>query len=658
MSAVEVTGTSGAQAWPTLFSPLVVGACTLPNRIVMPAMDPSLADAQGHVTPAYHHHFLERVLGGAGLVVTGNVAVTPRGRLSPWMAMLADDEAIPGFARLCADVRTAGGHLFIQLSHAGRQTVSQFAGGQPVSASAIPCPVMRDPPRALEEDEIEATIDAFASAAARAQLAGAHGVELHMAHGYLVCQFLSPYSNHRTDAWGGDEAGRVRFATEIVRRIRARVGADFVVQCRLSADERVDGGITPPLCARQAEALVHAGADVISVSACNYESYRYNMPAYYLPEATYADLAAGVRTHLRSVGLTTPVVAVGRFRRPSLAESVLASGGADLIAFGRALIADAALPRKLATGAGARVRPCVACNRCAESVTQGPLRCLVNPEAGTPPAAPTAPPTRRRILVVGGGPAGIMAALEASRRGHRVELHDSASVAGGKVRASALPPEKQAFGELASWLAAELADSAVEVHLGSTLSPEAVRAHPADAVIVAVGAVPAPPPPIPGVGDVVATVHPVDALESPTPHRHIVVLGGGPEGCEVADALAARPEHPRVTLVEQRPKVGLGLPSSVRWLLQERLAAAGIHVFTQRTLARCTASEVALTDRRGRPAEVLPAADLIVLAVGVRAPTTWGVLRDDPRVTFVGDADSPATILEAVAAGYKLGRSI
>jgi len=648
----------GMNAWPTLFSPLVVGACTLPNRIVMPAMDPSLADSRGHVTPAYHHHYLERVQGGAGLVITGNVAVTPRGRLSPWMAMLADDEAIPGFARLCADVRSAGGHLFVQLSHAGRQTVSQFAGGQPVSASALPCPVMRDPPRALEEDEIQSTIDAFVSAAVRAQEAGAHGVELHMAHGYLVCQFLSPYSNHRTDAWGGSEAGRVRFATEIVRRIRARVGADFVVQCRLSADERVEGGVTPPLCARQALALVQAGADVISVSACNYESYRYNMPAYYLPEATYADLAAGVRTHLRAAGLTTPVVAVGRFRRPALAEAVLNGGGADLIAFGRALIADAALPRKLAMGAADRIRPCVACNRCAESVTQGPLRCLVNPEAGLPPTTPTAPSAARHVLVVGGGPAGIMAALEASNRGHRVELHESATVLGGKVRASALPPEKQAFGELALWLETELAASAVEVHLGSTLSPESVRAHPADAIIVAAGAVPAPPLPIPGLGDVVATAHPVEALTSPTSHHHIVVLGGGPEGCEVADALAARPERPRVTLIEQRPKVGLGLPSSVRWLLQERLAAAGIHVFTQRTLARCTTTEVALTDRKGRPAEILPAAQLVVLAVGVRAPTAWNVLRDDRRVAFVGDVEAPATILEAVAAGFKLGRSL
>jgi 2,4-dienoyl-CoA reductase (NADPH2) len=314
MSPVSDARDPGRQAWPRLFSPLVLGPIELPNRIVMPAMDPSLADPDGRVTPAFHHHYLERVRGGAGLVITGNVAVEPRGRLSPWMAMLADDEATSGFARLCADVRAAGGHLFIQLSHAGRQTVSQFAGGQPVSASAIPCPVMRDPPRALTEDEIDATIEAFARAAARARAAGAHGVELHMAHGYLVCQFLSPYSNHRTDGFGGSETGRVRFAVELVRRVRARVGPDFVVQCRLSADERVEGGITPDLCARQAEALVRAGADAISVSACNYESYRFNMPAYYLPEATYADLAAGCALTFGPSG----------FRRPSSRSVVFA----------------------------------------------------------------------------------------------------------------------------------------------------------------------------------------------------------------------------------------------------------------------------------------------------------------------------------------------
>ena len=650
--------TPGALRWPTLFSPLSLGPLTLPNRIVMPAMDPSLADGEGRMTAAMHDHYLVRAAGGAGLIVTGNVAVTPRGRLSPWMAMWADADATPGWADLFRAVHAAGGRIFPQLSHAGRQTLTQFAGGQPLSASDLPCPVMRDPPRAMSEDEIEQTIDAFAVAAGRAQEAGADGVELHMAHGYLICQFLSPYSNHRTDRWGGDEDGRARFALEVVRRIRARVGGDFPVQCRLSADERVEGGITPPLAARYACALVRAGASSLSISACNYESYRYNMPSYYLPEATYADLAAGVRRALRYEGLMAPVIAVGRFRRPEIAEAALSRGDADLVALGRALLADPELPRKLSAGRPEAVRPCVACNRCAEAVTHGPVRCLVNPEAGRARTVAPAASSPTDVLVVGGGPAGILAAVEAARRGHRVRLVEASTTLGGKARASGLPPEKGAFEELAEWLTRELDGTSVAVELGQPQHPLAVLASPARHIILAIGAVPNPVPAIPGLAQYSPVLHPEAALRDVTPRRHIVVVGGGAEGCEVADGLVHRSDAPHVTLVEKRPKVGLGLPSSVRALLQARLEAAGVDLRTGRTVGAFTAEGVELVDRKGRPAERLAAADLVVLAIGVQAPTGWEAVRADPRVTVIGDADQPATLLEAMEAGWRIGRGI
>jgi 2,4-dienoyl-CoA reductase-like NADH-dependent reductase (Old Yellow Enzyme family)/thioredoxin reductase len=648
----------GPERWPNLFSPCALGTLVLPNRIVMPAMDPSLADAAGHVTQAMEDHYVARAAGGAGLIITGNVAVTPRGRLSPWMAMWADDAADAGWARLIERVHAVGGRIFPQLSHAGRQTVSQFAGGQPLSASDIPCPVMRDPPRAMTPEEIEETIEAFAAAARRAQRAGADGVEIHMAHGYLVCQFLSPYSNHRTDAWGLDTAGRTRFAVEIVRRIRARCGADFPVQCRLSADERVDGGITPPLAALHAEALVRAGATSLSISACNYESYRYNMPAYYLPEATYAELAGGVRRHLAAAGLSVPVVAVGRFRRPEVAEGVLTRGDADLIAMGRALIADPDLPLKLAAGDEAAVRPCVACNRCAESVTQGPVRCLVNPQAGRVAAAAEPADRPKDVLVVGGGPAGIVAAIEAATRGHRVRLVEAGDTIGGKVRASGAPPEKAAFSALADWLEHALSQASVRVELGRRLSPAEVLADPADAILIAVGAAPNPAPPIDGLGQSAPVMHPEAALADPTPRQHVLVIGGGPEGSEVADAFIHRRPRPEVTLVEKRPKVGLGLPSSVRALLAARLETSGVRVATGRTVAAVTAAGVALADRKGRAAETLPPADLVVLAVGVRPPAEWAEVHLDARVIVLGDAGEPATILEAMESGWRVGRSV
>jgi len=646
---------AGEARWPLLFSPLRLGPLTLPNRIVMPAMDPSLADAAGIPTAAMVEHYAARARGGAGLVITGNVAVSAEGRLSPWMGMLTSASHEDGFRRVTEAVHAAQGRVLLQLSHAGRQTVSQFAGEQPLAPSPIPCPVMRDPPREMTADDIERTLEAFVRATRRARDAGADGVEFHMAHGYLVCQFLSPYSNHRCDAWGGDVDGRARFAVEIVRRARAAVGPDFVLQCRLSADERVDGGITPPLALEYAERLVAAGADALSISACNYESYRYNMPAYYLPEATYADLAANVRAGLRSRGVEVPIIGVGRFRRAEVAEAALERGDCDLVAMGRALIADPDLPRRLRAGTPDAVRPCVACNRCAEAVTQGPLRCLVNPDAGRPPATQDALSAPRRVLIVGGGPAGLTFAATSARRGHSVVVVEAGQRAGGKVWASAAPPMKQDFSELAAWLVYDAVTAGVRIETGRALAPQAFAEWSAgyDVVVLATGAEAAPTPAIPGLDQHPSVLHPEASLEPGRVQGAVLVLGGGPEGCEVADALAERPGVTTVHLVELRPKLGLGLPSSVRGLLQGRLQRAPIVVHTSRTVGALSATEVVLHDRRGRPTETLPGVDHIVLAIGVRPSTAWSDVSDDPRVLFVGDARDPATILEAIAVGHR-----
>jgi 2,4-dienoyl-CoA reductase-like NADH-dependent reductase (Old Yellow Enzyme family)/thioredoxin reductase len=621
-------------------------------------MDPSLADTNGYVTDAMIRHYRDRARGGAGLLITGNVACRRQGRVSPWMPLIESDDHVEGFARVSEAVHAEGGRVFVQVSHAGRQCLSEFTGEQPVSASAIPCPVMREAPRALDDEEVDALADDFAAAAARVQASGADGVEFHMAHGYLVCQFLSPYSNRRTDRWGGSPENRARLALEILRRARARVGPDFPIQCRLSADERVDGGIEPPLALDIATRLVAAGVTSLSISACNYESYRFNMPVYYLPTGTYAHLAAFVRAGLRAAGHDTPIVAVGRFRDGDASEAALIDGQADLVAMGRALIADPDLPRHLEADDEARVRPCLACNRCSEAITRGPLRCLVNPEAGRNPAPAPPASAPRRILVIGGGPGGVTAAIEAAHRGHAVRLVEARDRLGGRARDSAIPPGKEDFDRYADWLADRCAEAGVDVQLGTAITPGALAEEPADAILVAVGAEPRPPPEIGGLEHHPLVLHAPEALADPRPRRHVLIVGGGPEGCEVADAFAARDPAPAVSLVELRPKVGVGLPTSLRAILQSRLETAGVRLWTRRTVAAIEDGGVSLVDRRGRPKETLPPADLVVVATGVQVPVAWQALRDDPRVHLVGDAAQPATILEAVYEGWKLGRSL
>ena len=649
----------GHLRWPRLFSPLRIGGLELPNRIVLPAMDPSLASPDGAVTDAMIRHYRDRAQGGAGLLVTGNIACELRGRISPRMPLISDDRFVPGLSRLCDAVHDHGGRIFLQISHGGRQTLSVFAQTQPVSASPIACPVMRDPPRALADEEIEGVADAFAAAAVRAQQAGADGVEFHMAHGYLVCQFLSPYSNHRLDRWGTDVEGRSRLAVEIVRRTLSLCGADFPIQCRLSADERVEGGIVAELAIEYARRLVDAGAHAISVSACNYESYRFNMPCYYLPKATYAPLAKVIRDGIEAA---VPVIAVGRFGAGDLAEAALRNGEADLVAMGRALIADPDLPHHLAADNEAAIRPCVACNRCAESVTKGPLRCLVNPEAGRADSDSERVATPRKVVVIGGGPSGLVAAVEAARRGHAVRLFEAEARLAGKVWAGGSAPLKEAFGDYARWLVRSACEMKLPVELNRRVEPKDLVGPDlgdAELVLVAVGAVPRDPPPIEGLEPHPTVMHPEQALVDSVPRQHVLIIGGGAEGCEMADAMAHRSDRPKVTLVELRPKIGLGLPTSVRSLLEARVVAAGVEVLRRTTVRAIHPDRVLLADRRGRPAGERPAADLVVLCVGVRVPDGWAaVAASDPRVKLLGDARSPATILEAVEAGWRAGRAI
>jgi 2,4-dienoyl-CoA reductase-like NADH-dependent reductase (Old Yellow Enzyme family) len=640
-------------SWPILFSPTWIGGLEVPNRIVMAPMDPSLSDRTGLVDERTVRHYVERARGGAGLLVTGNLACEPAGRASPYQVGIHDDACLPGLSSLARAVHEVDGRIFFQVSHAGRQTLE--ARAQAVSASAVPCPLTRTLPRALEGEEVLKMVETFARAALRAREAGADGVEFHMAHGYLVCQFLSPYSNLREDEWGGDERGRARFARLIVERTRSLVGPDWPVVCRLSVDERVPGGIEPALALVYARALVEAGATAISASACNYESFRYNMPAYYLPRSTYAHLAAGLREGL---GRRVPVVAVGRFGLGDEAEDCLAKGYADLIAMGRALIAEPHLPRLMREGESIRARPCLSCNRCVEAIARGPIACTVNPEAGELPR-PTVPArVPSRILVVGAGPAGITAAVEAASRGHHVELVEAAERPGGHAWSASLAPSKEDCGRLAEYLLGRLAASSVLLRLGVTLAPEEVRASDFDRILIAVGAVPREAPSIEGFETHPAVMHPVAALRSRGPWRHVLVLGAGPEGAEVADALARREEAPRVSLVEARRKVGLGLPSSVRLLLEERLLERGVGLYVNRTVLRYASDGILLGDFRGRPAETLPPADLVVLAIGTRPPPAWSALASDPRVRFLGDCGHPASLLEALAEGFRIGRDI
>ena len=343
----------------------------------MPPMATNFAGEDGFVNERHIAYYLRRARGGVGYITSEHTGVLKQGRAFPNMTLIDSDQHIPPFKKLVEAVHQEGGKIVIQINHAGRQTSASITGSPIVAPSAIPCPVRMEMPKELSYEEIQKIIEAFGEAALRVKEAGADGVEIHMAHGYLINQFLSPFSNKREDEYGGDADRRMRMALEVLRAVRNRLGADFPVLCRLSADEYVDGGLKIDASKEIAKALERNGADALHVSACVAASGYLNHPPYYAEEGVFAHLAQGIKS---VVGI--PVISVGRIRTPELANRILEEKKADLISMGRALIADPELPAKTLQGRMEEIIPCISCNRCIQSIRKGALACAVNPETG------------------------------------------------------------------------------------------------------------------------------------------------------------------------------------------------------------------------------------------------------------------------------------
>lgn len=449
-------GAGGAPRYPRMFSPISIGSARLPNRFAMAPMTTNYADTDGAVTDELIAYLAARAAGGFGLIVTENIGVHPSGRVMPRMLMGHEDRLVPGLARLAQALHANGARVFGQISHCGRQSRSAFTGGQLLAPSAIPCPINREMPHALADDEIPALIRAFADTAARLDAAGFDGIELHAAHGYLIGEFLSPYSNHRSDAWGGTPAKRMRFLREIVAAIRARTALPLSV--RLSAEEFVAGGNTLDDTLPIAQALAAEGVAAISVSVGVYESFNALAMVSGEAEGKWLALAAAMR---RALPAEVVVFGVGRIRSPEAAERALADGCCDIPLFGRSAIADATIPNKAAGIDPLPVAACLSCNMCLGRSAKPETICPVDPAVGRDRAFAAALARRSdaRITVFGSGLAALTLAWMAARRGADVELCDEAAELGGMLGQRARVPGQQELGETvqAAWVRAQVA---------------------------------------------------------------------------------------------------------------------------------------------------------------------------------------------------------
>lgn len=657
-----------------LFEPITINHLRIKNRIVMPAM--ALAYTENYsFSDRYKVFYRERAKGGVGLMIIGPIAIDQVGS-TPLMPGLFEDKYIGPIRQFTDELHNGtDAKIGTQLMHLGRFASSSYTRVPPIAPSAIASPITREVPREMTRDNIEEVKEAYAQGARRAMEAGFDYIEVLAAGGYLIGEFLSPVTNHRADEYGGPIENRMRFGLEVIRKVRQVVGKDFAMGIRVSGHDFMEGGHTNVEAALFCTEAEKAGVNSINVTGGWHESYIPQITTN-VPLGAFLYLARGIKD---KVGV--PVFASNRLGDPFVAERALRSGAADMICWGRPLLADPELPIKVETGRLNEIVSCIGCNQgCFDQLLSGfSVCCVLNPRVGREADTEIKEArVKKKVFVAGGGPAGMEFALLAKQRGHDVTLYEKEERLGGQVNLVAASPGKKEFLSVVKSLKNRMEISGVRIKPKTTLTSKMIEEEQPDVLIVASGATPIEIN-VPGITQP-HVVSAWDVLNEIVPDigKEVIIVGGSATGCETALFVASLgvvdPESftfllyhsaedvdrilkllhsagRKITVIDILERMAGNVGVSTRWSLIKNLRLMGVKLRPKTKLIEITSDAVIVETEKGR--ESIPA-DTVIIAVGSRSVDDLAreVKQDRTEVITIGDAKEPRKITDAIREGF------
>ncbi len=601
--------------FPTMFSPIQIGTVTVPNRFVVPPMGNNFANSDGSLSDRSAAYYEARAKGGFGLITIESTVVYSEAKGGPRKPCLFSDDVVDSFRKVAERCHRYGAKVSIQLQHAGPEGNSKLTGYPLKAASAMASHCGGEIPVAMPTEEVYRLIEAYGDAAARAQRAGIDMVEVHCAHGYLVSTFISARTNKRTDEFGGCFENRMRLPRLIIENIRRKTG-NMPILCRINARDEGEGGLTVQDAAAIAAYLEQeCGVDALHVS----RSIHLHDEFMWAPNNTHGGFNADLVTEIKKA-VSVPVITVGRYTEPQYAELLVRQSRADLVAFGRQSIADPELPVKARTGHLETLAPCIACLLgCVPNMLAGrPITCAMNPCVGRE-AELTPAEVQKKVLVIGGGPGGMYAAMMCAKRGHDVILIEKNAELGGHFLVASYPPAKGEIAPAIRSLIVRCREAGVDIRLGVSVTPELVGELKPDAVIVATGSVPLVLP-IPGLAGC-GYVNAEDMLTGKyNVGKKVLIVGGGMVGAEAAEHLAERGHD--CDIVEMKPVVGEDIMPEPRKYIMASLEQHRVGQFTNARVSEFFTDGVSYTSTLDGGTHELRGYDSIVLAMGYRSNNT------------------------------------